>query len=252
MNIEETQQAKLIAESCRILGTLDITKEALGHVSMRSGDEILIKAKGPGEVGLRYTEARDIIKIDYDADKIEGPDDLQPPGESYLHIWIYKYRPDVNCVIHMHPEDAILLSICDKPLIPITVPSARLMLDGVADFPRALMIHDHALGEELARTIGDAATCLMRGHGVTITGSSVEEATVRTAQFAEYTTMLCKAYMLGNPQPLSEDDMRFAEGEAVATNKKRGTPGGALTVQSTWRYFRSLAYEKSGHRQTWT
>src|SRR5215212_10885962 len=81
-----------LALANRILGTLDITHEALGHVSCRleGSETMLIKGKGPGEVGLRYTETRDILEVDYKADKLQGAEDLQPPSESFIHIWMYK------------------------------------------------------------------------------------------------------------------------------------------------------------------
>src|SRR5487761_318501 len=110
-----------IAQSCRIIGQLDITHAALGHVSYRidDTDTMLIKGKGPGEAGLRYTHERDVITVDFNANKLEGPDDLQPPSESFIHIWMYKMRPDVKSVIHVHPEHAVLLTICEKPILPI-------------------------------------------------------------------------------------------------------------------------------------
>src|SRR5487761_1289579 len=109
----QTDLREKIAQSCRILGEMDITHAALGHVSHRieGKDDMLIKGKGPEEVGLRYTQTPDIITVDFKADLIEGANGLQPPSESFLHIWMYKTRPEVQSVIHMHPEHAVLLTI---------------------------------------------------------------------------------------------------------------------------------------------
>ena len=55
----------LIAQSCRILGKLDLTKGGQGHVSQRvSDDTILIRARGPGESGVRFASRRDIILVE--------------------------------------------------------------------------------------------------------------------------------------------------------------------------------------------
>ncbi|HTD76089.1 MAG TPA: class II aldolase/adducin family protein, partial [Chloroflexota bacterium] len=107
-------QVELIARACRMLGKLDITHGALGHVSLRQGEGMLIKGKGPDEVGLRYTRPEDIIQVSFEAEKLSGPDGLQPPSESYLHIWLYRQNPSVQSVIHVHPEHAVLLTICGK------------------------------------------------------------------------------------------------------------------------------------------
>src|SRR5207237_4974906 len=91
---------------------------ALGHVSypLEGTDTMLIKGKGPNEVGLRYTKPRDIVKVDWGANMVDGPDDLQPPSERFLHIWVYKMRPDVTSVVHVHPEYALLLRIMAKEI----------------------------------------------------------------------------------------------------------------------------------------
>src|SRR5580704_8380586 len=95
----------LIAESCRVLGELEITKEALGHVSWRipGTETMLIKGKGPGEVGLRFTKPEDVLLVDFNANKLEGKDDLQPPSETFIHIWQFRTLPDIASCIHMHP-----------------------------------------------------------------------------------------------------------------------------------------------------
>src|SRR5437763_4735330 len=135
---------------------------------------MLIKGKGPGEVGLRYTQPRDVICVDFGANKVWGADDSQPPSESYLHIWLYRTRPDVRSVIHVHPEHAVLLTICDKEILPIYGAygaGARLALDGVRTYPRSITIHDDQLGQEFAEFMGASHVALMRGHGVSVIGS---------------------------------------------------------------------------------
>jgi len=143
---------ELVAQACRVLGKLDVTHGALGHVSVRVGDSesMLIKGKGPGEVGLRYTRPEDILTVDFSANKLSGHSELQPPSESYLHIWLYRKRPEIRSVIHVHPEHAVLLTICEKEILPIYGAygsGARLALDGVRTYPLSITIHDDRLGQ---------------------------------------------------------------------------------------------------------
>lgn len=238
---------ELVATACRVLGKLDMTHGALGHVSQRVGDTetMLIKGKGPGEVGLRYTQVRDIICVDFAAEKVWGADDLQPPSESYLHIWLYRTRPEVRSVIHMHPEHAVLLTVCDRPVLPIYGaygPGVRLALEGVRTYPRSITIHDDQLGAEFAAFVGASSVALMRGHGVSVVGSSVEDATVRTFALNELVTMNYKAYLLGTPRPiLAEDQAEYGRGEE--SHRRRGSAGGAAGMRAAWRYYCSLAGE---------
>jgi ribulose-5-phosphate 4-epimerase/fuculose-1-phosphate aldolase len=235
-----------VARACRVLGKLDVTHGALGHVSFRVGESsMLIKGKGPDEVGLRYTRVEDIIEVTFDAEKLSGPQGLQPPSESYLHIWLYKLRPDVQCVIHVHPEHAVLLTICDKPILPIYGAygsGARLALDGVPTYPRSITIHDDRLGEEFARFMSDQKAALMRGHGVSVVGASVEDAAVRTLALNELVTMTYKAYLLGTPQPISDEDQAEMR-KPLDPTRRRGTAGGEAGMLAIWRYYCSLAGE---------
>ena len=57
MSYKERQIAEDLAQACRVLGAYDMTHAALGHVSFRveGSDAMMVKGKGPNEVGLRYT-----------------------------------------------------------------------------------------------------------------------------------------------------------------------------------------------------
>ena len=243
------EQTELVARACRVLGKLDLTHGALGHVSLRLGDSdsMLIKGKGPGEVGLRYTTVADIITVDFNAEKLDGKPDLQPPSESYLHIWLYKLRPDVHSVIHVHPEHAVLLTICDKEILPIYGAygsGARLALEGVPTYPRSLTIHDDKLGQEFATFMGAKQAALMRGHGVSVVGKSVEDASVRVMALNELVTMTYKAYLLGTPQPILAEDREYMS-QPPDPARRRGSAGGDAGMLADWRYYCSLAGEAS-------
>jgi ribulose-5-phosphate 4-epimerase/fuculose-1-phosphate aldolase len=242
-----TQMVDLVARACRILGKLELTHGALGHVSYRLGDSetMLIKGKGPAEVGLRYTRPDDILTVDFNAEKVSGPIDLQPPSESYLHIWLYKLNPDVRSVIHMHPEHAVLLTICDREIRPIYGAyggGVRLAIDGIPTYPRSVTISDDRLGQEFARCMGSKKAALMRGHGVSVVGSGVEDATVRVMELNQLVTMTYKAYLLGTPRPIPDEDIETFIRPPDA-NRRRGSAGGDAGMLAVWRYYRALAGE---------
>jgi L-fuculose-phosphate aldolase len=246
MKAEYDDLRELVAKSCRTLGEMDITKEATGHVSVRLDEpnRMLIKGKGRGQTGLRFTQPDDIILVDFDANKVEGREDLQPPSESFIHIWQMKTRPEVRSAIHMHPENAIMLTIGEKPLVPIVGNRARLPMMGVPIYPRSKTVTTNEEGQELARVMGNKPVCLMRGHGVTVVGESVEQATLETIDLNELCTMTYKAYVLGNPKPILAEDME-ARRVPLPGGRTRGNAGGRMGMMSRWRYFTQLAEEKA-------
>jgi ribulose-5-phosphate 4-epimerase/fuculose-1-phosphate aldolase len=248
MTPQENEIAEQIAESCSILGALNITHESLGHVSQRLDDNtMLIRGKGSGQVGLRYATSRDVLKVDFNGNKIEGPDDLQPPSESFIHIWMYKMRPDVQSVIHAHPEHAVLLTIAGREILPIYGAfdgGARLAAKGISTYQHSLTITDDTMGEDIAKLMGDKDVCLMRGHGVTILGDSVERSTLNTIHLDRLTTMTYKAYAIGTPMPIPDEDIEKLRNSRTDLPRARGSAGGREGLMASYRYYKDLAADR--------
>src|SRR5665213_1724284 len=207
---ETARLAELVAQSCRVLGTLDMTHNALGHVSYRIGDDrMLIKGKGEQEHPLRYTQPKDIIEIDFEAQTIDGPAGLRSPSESFIHIAIFKRHPEVMSVIHCHPKHAIVLTACDLEVQPIYGqgrPGALLAIEGIPTYQRSHRITDPEMGDIFAELMGSSKVALMRGHGISVYGSGVHDATVRALALNERLTVNYDAYLVGTPKPIALAD----------------------------------------------
>jgi ribulose-5-phosphate 4-epimerase/fuculose-1-phosphate aldolase len=243
----EPELIERVALACRVLGKLDATHGSFGHVSVRTGpDSMLIKGKGPGEVSLRHTTAADVITVSFDVEKLDGPDNLRPPSESFLHAWIYRLRPEVESVIHMHPESALLLTICGIGIAPIYGAygqGARLAAEGVPTYGSSLTISDNDRGQAFAQFMGEHRACLMRGHGVTTTGTSIEDAAVTTMALKELTDVTYKAYLTGRvPAPVPEDELAEIA-RPPGPDRPFGSSGGLTGVLATWNNYQRLAEE---------
>jgi L-fuculose-phosphate aldolase len=244
----EADLAERVAEACRVLGALDATHGSFGHVSVRTGpDSMLIKGKGKGEAALRDTSAKDILAVSFDMEKLSGPPDLRPPSESFLHTWIYKARPDVNSVIHMHPESAVLLTVCGISVQPIYGAygrGGRLAVEGVPTYDSSLTISSHERGEDFATFFGDRRACLMRGHGVATAGADLEEAAVTTMALKELVDITYRAHLLGVAPIVLPPGEQAEIGRPMAADRPFGSSGGRAGVLTTWNYYRRLAGEE--------
>lgn len=240
---EENSLKELLAVSCRILGKLNMTKEPSGHVSARvpGTDTLYIKARGRGESGLRFVTARDFITVDLGGKKLEGPTDLDVPQEVFIHTELYRSRPEIQSVIHVHPLTVVLFTICDVPLLPLTGaydPSAlRLITEGVPTYPRSILISNESLGRDLSASIGKQRACLMRGHGITAAGASVQDATLTAIKLNEIAEVNYRARLLGEPRPISDEDIK-----SFTPTHERMKASGAY-VESAWRYYCTLLEE---------
>jgi L-fuculose-phosphate aldolase len=235
-----------VAEACRVLARLDLTKAATGHVSARvpGSDRVLVRARGPGELGVRYTTAREIIDVDLDGKPLGTPErGLETPIEVFIHTAIYQARPEVNAVVHVHPAMVVLFTICNKPLLPLygayDPGSLQLALEGIPTFQRSVLVSTPALGEELAQAMGRSRTCMMRGHGITTADASIEEAALAAIHLNELATMNYQAHLLGNPVPIPQEEQEaFRRLPAPRPQGEAGRPGGR--AGALWRYYSTL------------
>ncbi len=229
---------ELVARACRVMGKLDITKSVYGHISQRVPDQplLLIRARGPGESGIRYTSADEIILVDFDGRKVAGRDNLHVPKEVFIHTWQYKTRADINAVLHAHPSTVILFGICNKPLLPLfgayDPQSLRLVRYELSTYDRSILISNDETGRNLAEVMRSSKACMMRGHGITTSGASVEEATLTAIRLNEMAEINYRAYLLGDPQPISDEDLASFD---------QGKPA---SPKPYWRYYcRSVGEE---------
>jgi L-fuculose-phosphate aldolase len=190
---------------------------------------------------VRFTEARDIVTVDLDGRKTEGEAELDPPQEVFIHTALYRADPGTRAVVHVHPRTVVvLLSVTDAPLLPLygayDPGGLRLVREGIPTYPRSVLIADAALGDELARTMGTARACLMRGHGLTTRGASVEEAVDVAVRVAELAEVNYRARLFGEPRPIGESD--------IATFAAR--PGAGWRQGASWRYYCRLTGEDEG------
>src|SRR5450755_4183343 len=163
--------------------------DSFGHATVRSvtdpGHFFMPRAMPPALVSRA-----DIVEVGLDC----KPVDANAPrlnGERYIHCQVYKARGDVQSVIHTHDLAVIpfgLAGIALKPVVvqagflPPQVPlfEVREVNASEPETKRGMLVLNATLGDALAKKLGTGPVVLMRGHGETVVGRSVREATVRT------------------------------------------------------------------------
>lgn len=135
---------KEIAKYSNLAYQRGLVSAAGGNVSAKHENLFLITAGGKS---LRDITEEDIIIVDENSRIIEGKEGQKPSKETSLHIAIYKNRPDIDCVIHVHPSYCTAYSI-RKKTVPILTASSRLKLKKVP-----LIGYANPGSEELARAV---------------------------------------------------------------------------------------------------
>jgi ribulose-5-phosphate 4-epimerase/fuculose-1-phosphate aldolase len=161
--------------------------DSFGHVSARSAknpDHFFMPRAMPPALVSRA----DIVEIGLDCKPVD-PNAPRLNGERYIHCEVYKARSDVQSVVHTHDLAVIpfgLTGISLKPVLaqagflPPVVPLFEVREANASERKRGMLVLNAHLGDALAGKLGANPVVLMRGHGDTVVGSSVREATVRT------------------------------------------------------------------------
>jgi L-fuculose-phosphate aldolase len=227
-NIDNTLKAGLagLAQACRVLEMEGHSDMTLGHMSLRdpAGRGIWLKRAGIslGEVA----GYEDFTLVDFDGHKLAGSGRVHK--EWPIHTKIMRARPDVNAVGHTHPLHACAFSATDEELKAVTHEATYLggppaRYDGTTG-----LIDTPELGEALADALGDAATVLMRNHGITFVGATVPIA----AMMGIFIERACRTQLL-----LMAAGVPYSATPASELAAKRAQVFDAPLVESHWNYF---------------
>jgi ribulose-5-phosphate 4-epimerase/fuculose-1-phosphate aldolase len=192
--------------------------DGFGHVSVRHDRSpahfLLARNMAPALV-----RREDVVTFDLDGTALDA-DGRRVYLERFIHSEIYRARPDVQAVVHSHSPSVIPFGVTRQPLRPVFHMSGFLgqgtalfdIRDGAGDTD--MLISNSQLGKALVAALGARSTVLMRGHGSTVVGSSIEQAIYR-AIYAEVNAKLqMQAMGLGEVTYLSEQEAA----KAMATN----------------------------------
>jgi ribulose-5-phosphate 4-epimerase/fuculose-1-phosphate aldolase len=191
--------------------------DAFGHVSARHPslpERFLIsRSMAPALVS-----ASDIMMFDLSGEPV-GEDTRPGYLERFIHSAIYAARPDVKAVVHTHSLSVIPFGVVKgRPLRPLCHMGGFLgsgapvfEIRECAGCSTDMLIRNGALGEALAARLGNESVVLMRGHGVTVVGESIQQAVYRAVYTEKSAKLLLDSLPLGEITYLTPDEADAAE-----------------------------------------
>ncbi len=191
-----------LADCIRMLERADII-DYNGHCSIRTGeDRILINV---GSCQRSRLTVDDICTIDMEGNLIEGK--ANPPLEFHLHCGIYRHRDDVQAVVHAHPKWSTFLTMVGESYKPVFAQGVLPYPVPVLDTPES--INTYEMAEQLAATIGDRPTALMKSHGAVAVGKDIVEAFVLANYLEENSYRQYMAMQIGKPYEFTQEDQEL-------------------------------------------
>jgi ribulose-5-phosphate 4-epimerase/fuculose-1-phosphate aldolase len=138
------------------------------------------------------------------------PTGAEPTSELALHLALYRVRPDVNAVIHLHPQTALLLDALGEHIRIVTTDHA-FYLRRVSTVPFRLP-GSTELAALAAAMAADGTDCLVLSqHGCVVLADSVELAHKRARNLEEAASLTYRALAAGRLENLRGCPEEFLE-----------------------------------------
>jgi ribulose-5-phosphate 4-epimerase/fuculose-1-phosphate aldolase len=207
------------------LGLIDFS----GHVSARiQGTEgIFINSWGASRHGLG---PKDIVKANLEGEPLEKG--VKVPSEVHIHTSIYRKRPDVMAIAHLHPPATTVLSIAGREYMPV-MHHGTIFSGGVPVYDDCRHVDTRGKGDALASLLDKSRAIIMRGHGAVVAAETVKGAFFGSVYLEDNAEKLLEASKAGTPRTLTKEELET--GDRIWCQPQ---------FEKVWNYYQ----EKSGIR----
>ncbi|MBB5020227.1 L-fuculose-phosphate aldolase [Chitinivorax tropicus] len=188
-----------LALTCRILFSYGHESGLAGQITARTGTAGTYYTQQLG-YGFDEITTQSLLIVDEDLNVLEG-DGMANPANRF-HSWIYRARPDVQCIIHTHPLHVSALSMLERPL-QVSHMDACMLYDDVAflaKWPGVPVGNEE--GKLISGVLGQKRAAILAHHGLVVAGQSIEEACVLAVQIERAARMQLLAEAVGTIQPI--------------------------------------------------
>lgn len=194
-----SKEVKKIIEYGKLCGEKNYTPGYSGNISARYKDGMLITTSGSSN---GYLSENDIVYTNFEGKSLE--DGKKPSSEKFLHIEIYKKRPDINYIIHVHAPYLSSFASAGKDLM------APIMAENVFYFG-GIPLADYALPstmelvENTVKFFDKFDAVLMANHGFVVASKTIEDAYMKLELAESYAQVVLNTYLLGGAKYLTQN-----------------------------------------------
>ncbi len=156
--------------------------------------------------GVRALELHDDQHVEMSLDGVVSANQGTPSSEWCLHGDIYRTRPEVNAVVHVHSPYATALA-CLRREIPAF--HYMVAIGGGASIrcARYATFGTQALSTAVMEALSERRACLLANHGVVAVGASIQAAYELTLAIEDLAHQYCVTLQCGEPVLLCASEM---------------------------------------------
>jgi len=144
-----------------------------------------------------------ICVVDKEGNSKQDNGQYKPSSEVKMHMRIYKERPDVNSVVHAHPQFATAYAIAGIPLTEKIMPEAVIFL-GEVPIAKYGLPSTAEIPDAVEPFLSSYDAVLLENHGALSWGADLMAAYFKMEGLEFYASLAYKAKMLGGAKQLPE------------------------------------------------
>ncbi len=172
-----------------------------GNVSARVDENTMLITPSGRDYADIKTE--DIALVNINTLESTGP--LSPSSETPMHAAIYRTRPEINGVIHTHPQYGCTVAASRKEVPPILDDMAQLIGPGLKVAEYAHPGSDKMVAGVLGAIDGRNA-CLLANHGAVCIGRTLDEAFTVNMILEKSCRTFIDSFAIGGAIPFSDEE----------------------------------------------
>lgn len=206
--MRDAENRAAIVTAAAEMARLGLNHGSAGNLSIRDGDAALITPSGVGASELRPEMIARMPLAAKDG-AYDGP--LPPSSEWRFHLDIYRARPDVDAVAHMHSPYATALATMRRDIPAVhymiaafggpTVPCVGYASYGTAELSRLVVAG-----------LKNRDGVLLANHGAIVVAETMRKALWRAVELEALAQVYYLASLAGEPVVLPDDEiMRTVE-----------------------------------------
>jgi L-fuculose-phosphate aldolase len=191
---------KEIIEYGKLCGVKNFTPGYSGNISARYKDGLLITASGSSN---GYLKKELIVYTDFEGNSLEKG--KKPSSEKFLHIEIYKQRPDINYIIHVHAPYLSTFASAGKDLMAPIMAENVFYFGGIPLAEYALP-STRELVDNTIKFFDKYDAVLMANHGFIVGAKTIEDAYLKLELAESYAQVVLNTEILGGAKYLSQEE----------------------------------------------
>ena len=187
----EQELREQIAEVGLNLYRRGLSPGSSGNISVRMEDNWLVT---PTNSSLGNLNPGNLSKLDWDGNLISGK---KPSKEAFLHLAMYRKRPQSGAIVHLHSTFAAAVSCLDgldsQSCIPPITPYFVMRVGKLPLLPY-YPPGDKSLAQEIEKYAAKHSSVLLANHGPVVAGTDLKSAMYAAEELEETSKLMLLLY----------------------------------------------------------